>query len=440
MNNLLKIHAELIDEDLNQLWEKGLFVFDANVLLDLYRFPENAKEDLLNILSDKKINKRIWLPFQAVLEFTNNRLEAVSDQKNKFAQVKSILCKTIEKINSSYDELKSEIDKLQLKKRHSVINPDSYLNEELFREPLSKLNEFISHLDELEKRQPDVNDKDLLQKKILKIFNNKIGASFSKEDLGKIYKEGEERYKEQIPPGYKDDDKKGFYLFEDKKFIRKYGDLVVWKEIINKANEESLEFIVLVTGDVKEDWWQEKRGKKLGARYELLNEIYFEASSVKLFHIYDTSNFMKYAKKYLDIDIKDESINEAKDLLNIRTLLDQISLVKTSLAQISKRVGDDDKPSSATDSRLFKPNLEIEFDAFPMEGESVADLHANVYAFLSDWTQTAERVDVNNRGEYLYIYILFSQFVPKRYVSSFEEALNLTFGARIVNWVTHEKS
>ena len=315
MNEFFKSHKELNENDFTQLWENGLFVFDTSVLLDLYRLPENAKEDLLNIMLDKKINNRIWLPFQASLEFTHNRIDAISDQKNKFNEVKSIIKESIDDIKAIHQTLNDKLIKLQLKKRHSVINSEEFINENLFKDSFSNLNKFLKKLEQLDSKQPDVTDKDLLKSKITNIFNDKIGVGFNKQELESIYEEGITRYKDKIPPGYKDSDKQGFYLNDDKKHVRQFGDLVLWKELINKAEKEKLEYIILITSDSKEDWWQEKRGKKLGPRYELLNEIYFKAQNLKVFHMYDTSNFMQYSKQYLNINIKEQSIKESKDLI-----------------------------------------------------------------------------------------------------------------------------
>ncbi len=314
MKILLKTYQEISETDFEELWNKAVFIFDANVILDLYRLPEDARKDLLKILENEILKTRIWLPFQAMLEFITNRLDAISDQKNKFYKVRSILEGSIKKIEEIHGELVKNLDDLQLKKRHSVINPDNHIDKDLFKDAIHKLSKFISELDKLEKEQVDVNDTDPLQKRVLKIFEKCVGLGFSKEKLDEIYKEGEQRYKDERPPGYKDTSKNGFVMFEDKKIVRKYGDLIIWKEIINKAVDENLEFIVMVTGDVKDDWWESKRGRKIGPRFELRNEIYFGAPSVKLFHMYDTANFMSHASKYLNIQVKEESINETKNL------------------------------------------------------------------------------------------------------------------------------
>jgi signal transduction histidine kinase len=106
-------------------------------------------------------------------------------------------------------------------------------------------------------------------------------------------------------------------LYEDKEYVRKFGDLILWKEIIEKSNSDNLKYVVLVTGDVKEDWWFEKRGKKLGPRIELLNEIYSEVLSLDTFYMYDTSSFLQYAKKELEINVKESSISETKQLIEL---------------------------------------------------------------------------------------------------------------------------
>ena len=53
------------EEDIKEAWNDCLFVFDANVLLHLYRFPRQLREDFLKILKDHSFKERIWLPFQA---------------------------------------------------------------------------------------------------------------------------------------------------------------------------------------------------------------------------------------------------------------------------------------------------------------------------------------------------------------------------------------
>lgn len=297
------------------LWQQAVFVFDSNVLLDLYRLPESASNDLIGVLRDEKLRQRIWIGFQVVVEFLNNRHEAISDQKNKFTTVRNLLEEASGQYDEVFEKLSDELAKLKLKQRHSLIDPDKFLTPERIIEGRAVIEEFIRELSVLESKQSDVNDRDQIKDVVLDIFGGKIGDGFSRKELDEIYKAGEKRYEENIPPGYKDKAKQGFYAVGDREFVRKYGDLILWKEIIRKAHTDQISSIVLVTGDIKEDWWLEKRGKKLGPRKELLNEIYTEAPCVKSFYMYDTASFLKHAKSHLKASVQDSSITQAKDLI-----------------------------------------------------------------------------------------------------------------------------
>lgn len=315
MDHLFKINKQLDEVDFKSLWENALFVFDANVMLDLYRFPENAKRDLFNILDSDTIKSRIWLPFQVALEFEFNRLDVISDQKTKFNSVKSIVKNALFETEKLYKEIQEKLSTLKLKKKHSAIDPDNYINEVLFNSANETLEDFLAHLSELDEKQMDVSDTDDIKRRVFEIFNDKIGKSFKTEELNKIFEEGDRRYTDNIPPGYNDKSKEGFYMYKDMRIFKKYGDLLVWKQIIKKCVTDNIKYIILVTGDSKDDWWNVKRGKRIGPRRELLNELYFEAPSVEMFHMYETSSFMQYAKEYLEVDIEQQSIDEAKDIL-----------------------------------------------------------------------------------------------------------------------------
>ncbi|HDU8562946.1 PIN-like domain-containing protein [Morganella morganii] len=315
IETLLKIHRDSEEVDFKEIWRSGIFVFDSNVLLDLYRLPEIATKDLIDVLSNEQFNSRVWIGFQGLLEFLNNRHETISDQKNKFTTVKKLLNESIGQYDSIFENLKNELSTLKLKQRHSLIDPDKFLTLENIQGGKEFLESFIEDLSTLENKQSDVNDEDKIKASVLNIFNGKVGAGFTKKELEDIYKDGETRYENKIPPGYKDNNKTGSYKVEDREFIRKFGDLILWKEIIGMAIEKKASYIVLITGDVKEDWWIEKRGKRLGPRKELLNEIYSKAPDLKTFYMYDTSSFLKHAKSELSLNISDASIIQTKDLI-----------------------------------------------------------------------------------------------------------------------------
>lgn len=91
-----------------------------------------------------------------------------------------------------------------------------------------------------------------------------------------------------------------------------YGDLIIWKEIINYASAEKKP-IIFVTDDRKEDWWRIENGETIGPREELIQE-FFELTANRIL-IYNPEFFLKYAKERgLVKDIKQDSINEVEEM------------------------------------------------------------------------------------------------------------------------------
>lgn len=73
------------EEELHELWETCLFVLDANVLLNLYRYSPGTSASLINILTE--ISNRLWIPHQVALEYQTNRLDEIARQAEIYAKV-----------------------------------------------------------------------------------------------------------------------------------------------------------------------------------------------------------------------------------------------------------------------------------------------------------------------------------------------------------------
>ena len=100
-----------------------------------------------------------------------------------------------------------------------------------------------------------------------------------------------------MPPGYMD----------NKKTENKYGDLLVWKEILDYATTQSVD-IIFVTHDQKEDWWNTNHGKKIGPRIELRKEFYEKTG--QRFHMYTMPSFLSFFTKNKENSIDKETIDE----------------------------------------------------------------------------------------------------------------------------------
>ena len=120
MKNEFNGFYSLQEEEFKHLWKNAIFVFDTNVLLNLYRYQESTTEQLIKVI--EYLKDRAWVPYHVALEYQRNRLKVIASQNAKFSEVK----KVIDKGTSS---LKGELDGLNLKKRHSTIEPESFIND-----------------------------------------------------------------------------------------------------------------------------------------------------------------------------------------------------------------------------------------------------------------------------------------------------------------------
>ena len=86
------------DEQFAELWQQCIFVLDANVLLNFYRYSPKTGEDLLDIL--RRVADRLWLPHQVALEYQENRLDEIAQQEDIYNRVTGILDKAQEELNA----------------------------------------------------------------------------------------------------------------------------------------------------------------------------------------------------------------------------------------------------------------------------------------------------------------------------------------------------
>lgn len=271
------------EKEFSALWNTCLFVLDANVLLNLYRYSERTVEELFQMLSE--MSERLWVPHQAALEYQRGRLSVISQQKEAYERIRRWLTKT-------QDNLESD---LQIYSRHPLINVESLTE---------KINSAFANakeeLNRTKQKHPDLIQDDLLRDRLTVLLDGKVGPPYTSEKREEIYRIGEKRYREKVPPGYSDA-KKGE--------IDKYGDLVLWFQIIDKAKEIS-KSIIFVTDDGKEDWWYQFNGQTVGPRPELVEEMLVKAGAP--FYMYHTDPFMEHMQKNLKRKIEPKTIEEVR--------------------------------------------------------------------------------------------------------------------------------
>lgn len=278
-------YFKLSEKEINELWENALFVFDANILLNLYRYSNETREDFFKIL--EKIKDRIWIPHQSASEFFDNRLNVISQQEK------------------SYEDATNSLKAIENEFKNSRQHP--FITQKLLKKFSTLSKEICEQLTESKEFHNNRIHQDDILVKIEALFDEKVGNEYQKEKLEEIYKEGEIRFLDKIPPGYKDGGKKDATT----KNVRKYGDLVVWKQILDKSKELK-QGIILITDDRKEDWWVRFKGKTLNPRPELKKE--FQDITEQSFHMYQSDRFLEFATKYLNEEINENALQEIREL------------------------------------------------------------------------------------------------------------------------------
>lgn len=313
----------MTQKELSSFWENSLLVLDTNVLLNLYRYTESSRKDILGIL--KKFEDKLWMPFQVGWEYHNNR-ETVIDQVYGLEDIIG------RQIQNSFDTLK--------KSYRNEYSRNPYLSAESWEKKLDKTKEsLIKYVLSCYKGAPEIKDEDIILSELNQLYLGRIGDGFTDDELKKIFEEGKIRYAAEVPPGYKDQaDKK------NRGDRHLYGDLIIWKEIIRKAksNKKSVFF---VTEDLKEDWMRIVNGEKRGPRWELMREFYNETDGQRVI-IMSPDRFVSFIHNLPDYAVKPKTIKEVEDVqrdddsrpmgLNeeeIRTLLDTISSLRHNISE-----------------------------------------------------------------------------------------------------------
>ncbi|MEO2051597.1 MAG: PIN domain-containing protein [Allomuricauda sp.] len=270
------------ENEIKKIWDSGIICFDANVLLNLYRYSDSTRKALIDLI--KKFSSQIWLPHQAALEYNRNRYEVIADQEKAYKEF-------ISKIGQIENDLQST-------------SKPPFLSDKLHGSLKTVFKEVNSEVENSIKKYCDFLQKDTIYEELSKIFKDKISSEYSEDKLAEITKIGSERYQKKIPPGYEDE--------KTKQDDRKYGDLVLWNQILDKAKNDKRP-IILITDERKTDWWWKlKDGRNMGPRHELVQELKKEADVD--FHMYSSERFLSYGLDHLKERINRKALEEIKEI------------------------------------------------------------------------------------------------------------------------------
>lgn len=268
------------DEEKRSAFQGGLIVFDACALLQLYEFTKRGREQTLKLLTD--IGTRVWLPHHVVLEFHENRESRIRnspsrrEKYNEFQRSANALLKRLGEFESHGDDVSGLVKNL-----NDVSGTVAKSFQVLFATP-----------------QEMLADDPVLPS----LRRMKIGPEPTAKFLTDVQTKAGERYDINLPPGYKDaSSKKDHFFWKGTRIQKRFGDAIIWEQILRQAESSDHKQIVFVTNDGKEDWWHIERGETRGPRRELVREI-LDRGNVGFFWMYKLDQFLSYAHDYLDAD------------------------------------------------------------------------------------------------------------------------------------------
>lgn len=245
----------------HELWDKALFVFDTSSICTLYNLTEETKKTMVDVLG--KFQERIWIPAQAMYEYLKNRDKVIMNPIRESYQYPSELtnCRLPEWLNTFLARHKD-------KEFHPFLDTEAYnalsAKSDQFATLVKEIKQIFKNQYQQRKTEIEaVRDNDI----ILDVFCSfNIGEPFSMTQIMEIVCEGGLRYKNRIPPGYMDETQKiGTQI---------YGDLIIWKEVLQYAEAQHKE-VILICDDVKEDWYikHPKGNTPDTPRHELIKEF-----------------------------------------------------------------------------------------------------------------------------------------------------------------------
>ena len=152
MNNHYPEFKPLSADEIDAIWKGAIIVLDTNILLNLYRYSEETRDDVLSVM--EKMKDRLWMPYQVGLEYFNNRVKtfsAIADMQKGFKK----------KINDGKTNLLSVFNN-QETSRHPHINKEELGN--VYDEAVKQVMEYI---DQQTSRLHDYTNDDIVLNKLL---------------------------------------------------------------------------------------------------------------------------------------------------------------------------------------------------------------------------------------------------------------------------------
>jgi predicted nucleic acid-binding protein len=211
-----------------------LVFLDTNILAYLYKLHENARLEFFawsdSIANGNRLVVPAWAASEYLSRVTSKSLDSFTPKGKESSQAKKAMF-------SLYETAGLFVDDALLSKLNYLGSRDEYLT--AFKDAITALEPFFRAFSF--DFPPGV-----IHQQVVEHLSAAILDSDLAELCTRASQEGNARFEHRIPPGFRD----------GAKDANRFGDLIIWFEILGKAAASSVDFpkVLFITNDEKSDW------------------------------------------------------------------------------------------------------------------------------------------------------------------------------------------
>lgn len=320
------------------------YVLDTNYLLDSLSSVNYSEQYFKAIMENKS---KIFIPFIVWVEFNYNIQEVLEKTEG--------LLEGSQKFLGSYDTVNLDFFESEIKTKFNNIFNRKIIENNVVGQAISSdikeyfsqkidfdpdLKEIISSLNEKNKNilkewekdfRDDLDNKmqghiNIIEELLINLkeevnssdSNILIGEEYSKEKLDQKIKECESREKNNLYPGNSKEDlsKEGCKIWGDLEIPQKYGDMLLWLELIEFAkNNKEFDKFIFVSNDTEKEDWVLKKTKKLFPQLSI--EFFTKTSGSTVEHMKSFDFVTAFSPETSHEDLKKDYIIQREEYCSV---------------------------------------------------------------------------------------------------------------------------
>lgn len=277
-------------EDQLALFEESVLVFDTNVLLNVLRYSESARQELIEAIAS--VAERTFVPHQVAAEYSRNRVNVVADRRSE-----------LDEVGNKGEEIRQSLATLTnlLRRRRIVSDAEIETLEKASQTLVGVLHTTWQEALDKYDLEPDslVGTVDEWTRRLDEVLSGRVAAAPSSEVLEQDLAEAERRKAARLAPGFKDD---------------AMGDYLWWAETLRWPQIRDKNLFIVSDDAAKGDWRFEQRNIPAGAHQILIDDA--RAAGARTLTLLTTVDFLKVIEGRGQAVVSESTIAESEQVGN----------------------------------------------------------------------------------------------------------------------------